>query len=128
MTNRDRRFYPLLGPFLARRAVIRAIGAPPYDEAQKIWCIAHCEQGVLGFVGLRVKISTAHIVSLYVLPRYRRSSIGTHLLERCCREAMAAECTTMTAVVRKASVALFLNIGFTIRQELVNYVKVVKSC
>jgi len=128
MTNRDRRFYPLLGPFLARRAVIAAIGAPPYDDAQKTWCIARCEQGVLGFVGLRVKTSTANIVSLYVLPRYRRSSIGTHLLERCCREAMAAGCTMLTAVARKASISLFLNAGFTVRQELVNYVKVVKSC
>jgi hypothetical protein len=50
INNTDPAFYPLLGPFLASRAVEKRIGYALYDDAAKDWFVATTETGaVQGF-------------------------------------------------------------------------------
>lgn len=67
MTNADATFYPTLGPFLCRRDVAAAVGAPLWDDDGKVWAVARDEAGrVLGFAGVTVKGDVATVCSAYV--------------------------------------------------------------
>ena len=39
LTNKDARFYKLIGPFLGRREVHRAVGSAVWDDDDKTWLV-----------------------------------------------------------------------------------------
>lgn len=47
ITNTDPGFYPLLGPFLARREVVKTVGGPLWDDDTKTWFVALSLRGGL---------------------------------------------------------------------------------
>lgn len=49
ITNQDKEFYPLLGPYLANRDIEKAIGYQLYDDPGKVWVIAKNGRNVIGF-------------------------------------------------------------------------------
>lgn len=53
LTNTDKRFYPLVGPFLADRAVHKALGGVPYDDDGKTWIVARRNARAVGIIALR---------------------------------------------------------------------------
>lgn len=74
----DERFYPLLGPFLAQRAIVREVGAPLWDDVGKRWFIALTAAGeVVGFAALM----GCTFCSAYVLPAWRGQGIYTALYD-----------------------------------------------
>lgn len=81
LTNNHRAFYPTLGPFLSRRAIVKEIGGPIWDDDNKTWWVALRGKTVLGFAAARD--DTRHITfqSAYTLPDYRRQGIYRTLLQ-----------------------------------------------
>lgn len=70
--NTDRRFYPLLGPYLARREVVKAVGGPIWDDDAKTWLVLRNGGKVLGFVAVSARGGRTVVESLYVAPGARR--------------------------------------------------------
>lgn len=70
MTNQHPDFYRVLGPFLARREVHKAVGAPVYDDDGKVWIIAMDGHEVAGFLGLENRKGAIAIRSCYLVPGY----------------------------------------------------------
>lgn len=120
LTNTDAGFYPLLGPFLARRAIVQEFGGYPlWDEDGKRWFVALDRTGrqVMGFASLMVRERGAErglwLDDAYVLPQWRERGLYRQLLE-----ARLATCPA-DAEVRVVSlnprvVAMLERRGFTI--------------
>jgi len=67
LTNQDAGFYQRMGPFLANRAVIKAIGYALYDDDGKTWHIALKDDHVTGFCYTWQKPSKLDVGSFYVV-------------------------------------------------------------
>lgn len=83
LTNTDRDFYRILGPYLANRAVHKQLGGVPWDDDTKTWYILrdHAATGrpVLGFVAVAAHGSRTTVESLYLAdPAHKR--IATELV------------------------------------------------
>ena len=82
LTNQDERFYPLLGPFLARREVEKEIGYRIYDDDGKVWFVALEDGRVIGFCyRLEKPKGTFQIGSCYTVPEHRGKGVFQKLLD-----------------------------------------------
>lgn len=115
MTNADPRFYPLLGPFLARREVAREVGAPLWDDDGKAWVVITGDDGaVAGFGAIVSRKGHARFTSDYVLPGCR----GRGLHRRLVRERLkATEGTPAIAVCTGDGLRAYLAEGFAPARE-----------
>lgn len=80
-TRADADFYTLLGPFLARRDVVKAVGGPIWDDDGKVWSIATVSGAVVGFIG---GVQTGDHIALssgYVCPGTDAASVWAALLD-----------------------------------------------
>lgn len=68
LNNQDAEFYPLLGPFLARREVVDAVGGPLWDDDEKQWFVAMEGRQVAGFGAVLVSGENASLCSDYLVP------------------------------------------------------------
>lgn len=66
LTNQDAGFYQRMGPFLASRAVIKAIGYSIYDDDGKTWHLALNNDAVIGFCYTWPRPSKLDVGSFYV--------------------------------------------------------------
>lgn len=110
VTNRDDRFYDLLGPWLARREIVAELGDQMWDDDDKQWFVAIADDAVIGCVALREAATRPHVCSLYVERLSRKNVVGTTLLLRAIRSAPAD--LPVTATVAPAAVTLFDDCGF----------------
>jgi GNAT superfamily N-acetyltransferase len=130
LTNRDPRFYVLMGPYLAQRKIARELGGPIWDDEGAIWFVALSPptQGrtvghqVLGFASAREKGQHVELDNAYVLPAYRGHGIYRALLEE--RLRIWAPGTTFRALTTQNSVDALLRRGFTIRRRRGQYTEV----
>ncbi|ATM24667.1 hypothetical protein SMD44_p10168 (plasmid) [Streptomyces alboflavus] len=75
MTQRDPAFYPTIGPFLASRAVHKALGGVPWDDATKTWIVLRTADGtVLGFCGVNQLARRTDLESLYTVPGHEEAA------------------------------------------------------
>ncbi len=82
MTNKDKGFYSLLGPYLARRSVEKELGYRIYDDDEKTWFIAKETNDVQGFCYLAEKSDGKYQVgSCYVVHEYRKKGIFGKLID-----------------------------------------------
>lgn len=116
-TNKDKDFYQLLGPFLAKREVEHEIGYKIYDDDDKIWLIEIENKSVLGFCYI-FKKSKSHyqIGSCYVPEKYRRKGVfkrlfthATHHVENL-KEQATVTLTTKNDILKE----ILLREGFKI--------------
>jgi GNAT superfamily N-acetyltransferase len=109
LTNADGRFYPLLGPFLARREVVRDIGGPIWDDDDKMWFVAVSDGAVVGFCAARDTGRRVTFQSAYVVPGHRRRGVYRALfaarLGHYADRPIRAMCTA-------ASLPMFVTHGF----------------
>lgn len=81
LSNTDPAFYPLLGPFLARREVVKEIGGPVWDEDDKTWFVALVHGEVAGFCAALDDGKRVAFGSDYVVPKYRDKGVYRALFE-----------------------------------------------
>jgi hypothetical protein len=110
LTNTDRSFYPTLGPFLSRRAIVKEIGGPIWDDDGKTWWAALAGREVAGFAAARDLGSHVVFQSAYTRAEYRRQGIYRALfyarMETFGGQAIRSVCTA-------SSLPMFLSNGFT---------------
>lgn len=76
MTNQDKNFYTLLGPFLARREIEKEIGYPIFDDDSKAWLVALKDKEVVGFCYIAEKKKQYYqIESYYVIKGHRHKGV-----------------------------------------------------
>lgn len=80
LTNKDPKFYKLLGPFLSRREVVKDLGYPVWDDDGKHWIVALRGKVVVGFCGWRQEKDHVVFASSYVLPKYRKGGVYRQLV------------------------------------------------
>ncbi|SLM86763.1 Ribosomal-protein-S18p-alanine acetyltransferase [Vagococcus fluvialis bH819] len=81
---------------------------------------------VLGFIGVRVMNTDAHITNLAVLPKYQHHGIGKQLLVESLIFAKNNKCLTMSLEVKKTNyraINLYKNFGFYINGIKPKYYK-----
>lgn len=109
LTNQDPRFYPLLGPFLSRRDVVREVGAPLWDDDGKAWVVITEGGQVAAFGAITSGKGHVRFTSDYVLPAWR----GKGLHRRLVRERLrATEGTPVIAVCTGDGLRAYLAEGF----------------
>ncbi len=83
ITNKDDTFYPLMGPYLANREVVKELGYPIYDDDDKVWFIAFKDDTLAGFCYLQPKGKNKYTVgSSYVVKSFRREGVFRGLITR----------------------------------------------
>ena len=81
LSNRDKDFYMLMGPFLANRKVETEIGYPIYDDDNKVWFLAFEGDEVIGFCYLQeTRNGKYQIGSCYVTEQSRGQGVFQGLL------------------------------------------------
>ena len=76
ITNQDKNFYTLLGPFLARRDIEKEIGYQIYDDDGKVWLVAIKGKEVVGFCYIAEKKKQHYqLGSYYVIKGHRHKGI-----------------------------------------------------
>lgn len=111
MTNKDPQFYPLMGPFLARRNIVRELGFPLWDEDDKTWFICLVDGQVAGFCAFRKDKKAIHLVSAYTLPAHRRHGVYSQLFHF--RLLALPKPCHVTAMVTTSACPTFVKEGFT---------------
>lgn len=110
LTNRDREFYPLMGPFLARRDIEKELGGRIYDEDDRVWYIALSGKRVLGFCSARQTKTEAVYQSAYVVPEHRRRGVYEALWAKRAEEFPGPA----TSVVTSGALSMFTKHGFAV--------------
>ncbi|MEU3978368.1 hypothetical protein [Streptomyces bacillaris] len=114
MTNTDPDFYPVVGPYLANRAVAKSLGGPVWDDPGKTWIVRLDEAGHLaGFVAVTGR---GKVESLYTAP-------GRHELRPALVQAAveAAGNRKLSAVVSHSRAAAYTAAGFTETSRSANF-------
>lgn len=108
MRRSDRKFYTTLGPFLSRRAIVRELGSPVWDDDGKVWFVAKDGRRILGFAALRKIGNHTALASAYVLPEHR----GKRVYDALIKARLSQTSGTVRAVVTKAAAGSFRRHGF----------------
>lgn len=71
LTNKDPKFYLLVGKYLANRTVAKELGMPAWDDDDKVWVIALENNKCVGFSAFVIKKKKAILKSSWIVPEYR---------------------------------------------------------
>jgi hypothetical protein len=126
LTNADQAFYPLLGPYLARREVHAALGGELWNEDGKTWIVALRDGELVGFLGWRPDKNLVRIESLYVVPAAGPDDLTVRrFLLQGALNAVAPSPVT-TTVLRERTEA-HLAEGFVVTGETANFLTLTKA-
>jgi GNAT superfamily N-acetyltransferase len=75
LTNKDRSFYQIMGPYLARRNIVKDLGGHIWDDDNKTWYVALNGRQVVGFCAARDDGKTVAFQSAYTLPDHRKQGV-----------------------------------------------------
>jgi hypothetical protein len=120
LTRDDPEFYPLMGPFLASRAVFRDLGEQPWDEPGKVWWVMTAGGAVAGFLAAADAGAYVAWGSAWVVPERRRRGLWA---------ALAGERDTASAgrevrvLCRPALEGAYLRMGFSVAARTARYVR-----
>lgn len=109
MTNSDPQFYGVMGQYIARRDIVGELGAPIWDDDDKLWFVAFGQHGVAGFAAARIDGAVVKLSSAYVMPGARRSGVYSALIEARIDWARGA---AVVAVATPASAPILARRGF----------------
>jgi hypothetical protein len=114
LTNTDPRFYQLIGPFLGRREVHRAVGSPVWDDDDKIWLIVTIDKKVAGFLAYRSQRGLIAAESCFIARRDKAGSedpsVRSALLQKLIE---VTNPSPLTAMVPNAVTDVYTELGFT---------------
>lgn len=106
LTNTDDEFYPRMGPFLANRTVIKAIGYPLYDDDGKVWHLALDDGLVVGFCYAWQRPSKLDVGSFYAMHEHAAAALAKSVIAHM-QPGTAVIVTKSETVVRGAKKAGF---------------------
>lgn len=92
-------------------------------HSHRYLCIVSNNQ-IIGFIGIRVVATDAHITNIAVIPDYQNQGLGNYLLMEAEKFAHQYACQTMSLEVRISNVdaqRLYTKLGYTTRQVLTEY-------
>lgn len=114
LTNRDRSFYNIMGPYLSRRHIVKEVGGHIWDEDTKTWYVALDGRQVAGFCAARDDGSSVRFQSAYTVPDYRRQGVYRTLFI-----ARLADWKDrpLKAVATEYSLPVLLAHGFTVHRQ-----------
>ena len=96
-----------------------------YLQGEGAHCIvAEVSGAVAGFIITERSGDLAHVITLDVLPQFRRQSVGSQLLQSVEQEAVSRGCTAIyleTATSNKAAIALWVKHGYGRMDTVKNY-------
>lgn len=116
MTNKDQAFYPTIGPFLSRRALVAELGGPVWDDDGKVWFVATGPDGEVCGFGAYVEAGSAiTFCSAWVAPGSRRRGVYQAILDA--RLADLPPGQTIRATCTARSLKSFTARGFTVRRS-----------
>lgn len=110
LTNQESQFYPLVGPFLASRQVVKELSIPAWDDPDKIWFVAIRDGQLCGFVAALHQSSGVVFCSDYVVPEHRDTGVYSALSTARMQEYVNAP--VITATVASAAVDVYARHGF----------------
>ncbi len=122
LTNSDRGFYTTLGPYLANRDVVKAVGGPIWDDDTKTWLVVKDGRTVLGFVAVAARGGRITVESLYVQPGMNR--VASELVGVAAERFGNGE---LHATVMRTLVSAYLAAGFEETGETGQFVRLVRS-
>jgi len=79
ITNENKEFYQLIGPFLGRREIEKEIGFQIYNKDGKVWFLAKKNDKVVGFCASEYRKNHSWFCSDYVISKYRNNGIYSAL-------------------------------------------------
>lgn len=129
LTNTDREFYPLIGPFLGRREVHRAVGSAVYDDDDKTWLVIVTGKRVDGFIAYRPQRGVTVAESCYIArrtPEGEDTLVRTALVQHLIASTAPSPLRTM---VPKSVMNVYTDAGFTElpQKSTKNYAELVRS-
>ena len=113
ITNADKEFYRLMGPYLSRRHIVRELGnTPVWDDDRRHWWIAVDDTDAeVGFAAADEHRESVHFPVAYVLPAHRRRGVYAALFAE---RAQWAGDRLITACASPESLPVFLRHGFAV--------------
>lgn len=120
LSREDSEFYILLGPYFGSRLVAKEVGINIYDDVDKKWFCAFDDEKLIGFASLRGRT----VSDCYVVKSRRRLGIFSEILSSLVQSSSAELLATCT----KASIGVFLSIGFEEKSQTKNFTKVELKC
>jgi GNAT superfamily N-acetyltransferase len=112
--NTDADFYRHVGPFFGKRAVIKALGMPMYDDDEKRWLLVLTSNGTcIAVSSYIVRGTRGYLKSSYVLPDFRGQGIFNALFAERLRLLKGAHVTRITGTATEMSKNTYLRYGFT---------------
>jgi GNAT superfamily N-acetyltransferase len=118
MDNTHPDFYPVLGPFLARRSIAKELMGPIYDDDRKRWFVIRNDEGaVMAFASmLTQKNKKIVFCEAYVLPEYRNQGLHARLIDE--RMAHCPAGSTIKVLVCAASIHSYEQRHFQVKRVL----------
>ncbi|MEW1699402.1 MULTISPECIES: hypothetical protein [unclassified Streptomyces] len=114
LTHSDPDFYPVMGPYLANRAVAKSLGGPLWDDTGKTWIVQLDAAGqVTGFIAVTAR---GKVESLYTLPG--RDDLRAALVKAAVKTAGHQ---ALTAVVSHSRIPAYTAAGFTQTSSTANF-------
>lgn len=113
LTNADPKFYKLVGPFLGRREVHRAVGSPVWDDDDKTWLVLTNGRRVEGFLSFRPRRGVVAAESCYIAQRnggQEDTAVRSELLKELVKVTAPSPITSM---VPKTVAQVYIDAGFT---------------
>jgi GNAT superfamily N-acetyltransferase len=110
LTSKDPRFYPLLGPYLARRDVARELGGRPWDDPGKQWWAVTAADEAAGFAAAVAGPDQVWLCSAYVLPSWRGQGLHSILVAA---RLGSFPGSVLEAVCTPAGLRAYRSAGFT---------------
>jgi GNAT superfamily N-acetyltransferase len=119
LTNTSPEFYPLIGPFLARRDIVAELGGHLWDDDDKTWFVAiQGDREVIGFCAARsAPGGKTTFQSAYVLPPHRRHGVYRRLWKARRKRFPGPAQATCTA----SALGMFTAQGWTVTGERGRY-------
>lgn len=114
LTNKDPKFYQLIGPFLGRRDVHRAIGSAVYDDDDKTWLVITTGKRVEGFIAYRPQKGVTVAESCYVVRRDSAGGEDPNVRLALVQHLIAATAPSpLRTMVPKSTASIYSDAGFT---------------
>lgn len=113
----DPELWPLIGPLLTSREVVKELAGPLYSDPKTTWWVAMIQGNVVGFCSLREGRDGYWVENSYVLPVARDDGVHAALAEARQKHVESIPPRPMLVCCKQERWKHYKSRGFTIKQE-----------